>query len=643
MLNDDFFGQFQMEFQIPFIASRFVCIVDHKSPQLAAVISSYIASPGEYPLIFEFPTVTTAFYERTEEDIDEHQLSLSRGTTFATLMNNVLVRVSPVENVIIAGLSEDQLSYLYFLRHFNVITIKDISEVDFLLSPFVAEKGKIKCREENVLLGLNAALRSNSVLCFDNDAMEIALIGLHSGGLILLETEPYVSTVLGVNYAFSIGADIIFVDKSSEEDRQYVLEEFGRLGTGDLIAVDNIKQFLQPRIEGIAFPDFQFVTFFTTGLPYSFAIDNIIPSTYVHLHMDPDFFIINNILFHGKIRFGGAVVFSPGFFEDEETQSIKEKLTGSNHFVKELIGKSADVFNLSKNLQHFPYDIFHICTHGGEVEGHTVEEEFTDRDGNRHTVIYESLLTFFPSLRPGLLTVQHMQYFKYFDGLVWRSPELKAKAIPHYVFADMQNYMKESKAVDKKIGDKKKVSNSAGIQCSDRVYLPMLQTIASHSAPFIFNNACWSWYNAAERFLAAGVRSYVGTFWNIQNHIAVAFAKQFYELAFTGSVMEAIYQSLTLTKGSASENIYMVWGLHFTRLSHAKSVAASRESVYDELMLANGMWQHNLKDTPLASTRDNIEDILKWIFLESRITFTQADFESFKKRKGIEEDPDGGD
>lgn len=629
-----------MEFQIPSIASKFVCIVDHKCPQLAAVISSYIALPGEYPLIFEFPTVTTAYYERTEEEIDEHQLSLSRAEAFATLMNNILVRVSPVENLIIAGLSEDQISYLDFLRHFNIIRINDITEVDFALSPFIAGKGTIKCREDEFLLGLNAALRSNSILQFDSAAGDIPMVGVNTGGLVIIEKEPYVSTVLGVNYAHSIGADVILVDNCKEEDRQFVLDEFSKLGSGDPLAGDNIKQFLQPRIEGIVFSNFKFVTFFTTGLPYSFAIGNIIPSTYVHLHMDPDFFIVNNILFHGKTKFGGAVVFSPGFFEDEETQSVKQKLTDANYFVKELLGKNADVFNFSKNIQHFPYDVFHICTHGGEVEGHTVEEEFTDRDGNRHTVIYESLLSFFPSLRPGLLTVQHMTYFKFFDGMVWRSPELEAKEIPHYVFADMQNYMKDSKAVDKKIGEKKKVSNSAGIQCSDMVYLPMLQTIASHTAPFIFNNACWSWLNVAERFLGASTRSYIGTFWNVQNHIAVAFAKQFYELAFTNSIMESVHRSQTLTKGSDLENIYMVWGLHFSKLSKAKNIAGSRELVYDELMLAVGMWQRNLKDTPLASTRDNIEDILKWLFLESRTTFTPADFTNFKKRKGIDERPD---
>lgn len=620
-----------------------MCIVDHKRPQLAAVISSYIATPGEYPLIFEFPTVTTAYYERTEEDIDEHQLSLSRAEAFATLMNNILVRVSPVENLIIAGLSEDQISYLDFLRHFNVIQINDITEVDFALSPFLAGKGKIRCREEDFLLGLNAALRSNSILYFDHDAPEILLMNSNAPGLVIVEMEPFVSTVLGVNYAYSIGAEIVLLGQRSEEDRQYILDEFGRLGGGDRPAAEKIKQYIQPSIKEIVFAKFEFVTFFTTGLPYSFAIDNIIPSTYVHLHMDPDFFIVNNIIFHGRIRFGGAVVFSPGFFADEETQSVKEKLTGSNYFVKELLGKNADVFNFSKNIQLFPYDIFHICTHGGEVEGRTVEETFTDRDGNRHTVVYESLLTFFPSLRPGLLTVQHMTYFKFFDGMVWRSPELKAKAIPHYVFADMQNYLKDSKAVDKKIGDKKKVSNSAGIQCSDSVYLPMFQTIASHSAPFIFNNACWSWYNVAERFLAAAVRSYVGTLWNVQNHIAVAFANKFYELAFTRSIMEAVHESQAVTKGSDSENIYMVWGLHFSKLSHAKSTVVSRESVFDELMLANGMWQHNLKNTPLASTRDNIEDIIKWLFIEGRTTFTKADFESFKKRNGIEEDSVGGD
>jgi hypothetical protein len=599
---------------------------------LAAVISSYIATKNQYPLIFEFPTVSSPIYERKSEEIDENMLSVVRAGEFRTLVNNILVRISPIENLIIAGLSDDQKSYLSFLKHFNVIEIDDLENIDFLLSPFTEGKGKIECNPDNSLNGLHAALRSNSILQFKQGTPDIELKNSDGKGFVIIETEPFVATIIAINYAFSIDADIAFVNRASEDERLDILDKFAEFGAGNKYAGDEIRSLINQRLNNVDFNKSEFVTYFTTGIPYSFAIGNSLPSSYVNCHLRPDFFIVNNLIFHGAARFGGAVVFSPEFFKDEETKLISKFLSQSNYFVKELLGKEADILNLDMNVKLFAYDIFHICSHGGEVDGCTVEEEFEDRDSIKHTVVYDQLLSFSPSMRPGLIHVQQKNFFKRFDGMVWRSPELKAKNIPHYVFADMQNALHLSKAANKKTGPKKKITNSSGIQCSNGPHLAMFTTVGSHSSPFIFNNTCWSWYHVAEPFLAGGAKCYLGTFWNVENKEAVDFASTFYPLAFSHSIMDAVHQSMKSIVGSASENIYMIWGLHFTQLPHAKSMDKSREQIFEELMHASGAWQDNLRSTSLKSTRDSISDFLKWIYIESKTTFTDKDFALFRTK-----------
>lgn len=621
-----------MSRNIPPISTRFVCIVDHLRLDLAAIITSYIATRDHYPLLFEFPTVTSPHYERKSEAIDENMLSLIRAGEFRTYVNNILARIPPVEILIIAGLSEDQKSYLDFLHHFNVVEINSLDEVDFYLSPFIEGKGKIDCKPDDLLNGLNAALRSNSVLIFKEDAPEIELKNSGGKGLVAIEKEPFVATVLAVNYAFSIDADIAFLPRALDDDRLTILDKFAEFGGGDKYAGIEIRDSIIKRINHIDFNKSEFVTFFTTGLPYSFALGNLLPCTYVNCHLRPDFFIANNLLFHNASTFGGAVVFSPEFFIDEETKLVSRLLSLSNYFVKELIGKKANILNFDMNIKQFPYDIFHICSHGGEVDGSTVEENFKDQDGVTHTIAYDQVLSVSPSMRTGLVHLQRKDYFKKFDGMAWRSPELKAKNIPHYVFANMQNALRESKAVDKKIGLKKKISNSSAVQCSDGPHLAMFTVLASQSSPFIFNNTCWSWFHVAEAFLIAGAKCYIGTFWNVGNKVAIDFATSFYKLAFTQSVMDAVYHSMKTTTGTASENIYMVWGLHFSKLPQQRSVEKSREQVFRELMHASGTWQHMLKSTTLQSTRDLIADLLMWLFIETKTTFNDKDLALFKEK-----------
>jgi hypothetical protein len=619
---------------IPRIDNKFICIVDYKRPELAAIISSYLYKEDFYLPIFEFPSVSSKVYEPETDLVDENTLSRIRANEFATFCNNIAAQIGADDNIVIAGLSREQKSYLDFIDKFNVINIDDANEIDFHLSPFLAfPKEVLNCKKENLLLGLFISQRENRILRINESAEDVFTDLVNDRGIVIIEDDKYVSSVIAVNYASSINSNICIVKAASQDDKQAIKDNIEEWKKGDTDKYKEIENVINERIGGIEFTRFTFATFFTNGLPYSLILKNCIACTYVGLHLRPDFFIVNNLIFERRNQFGGAVVFSPQFFKDEETKLISSILNKSNYFVKDLFGKEANVYNLDMHLKQFPYDIFHICSHGGEIEGHSVEEDFIDRDGNKHTVLYDQVLSFSPSSRKGLITVQRKTYFKKLNGLVWKSKELKSKNYPHYVFADMQNAMHVSKASQKKIiGDNKRISNSCMIQCSDSTYQGMFNTLASHSSPFIFNNTCSSWFQIAEPFLSSGARGYIGTLWDVENKAAIDFATELYAVVFSDTILNSFQNALRSLNGSSSANIYIFWGLHFSTLMSFTNKEDSRAVVFKHLLRSFYRWKDRLSIIKNKTTQQLIADLIKWVISELATAFNRNDFDLLKQK-----------
>lgn len=67
-------------------------------------------------------------------------------------------------------------------------------------------------------------------------------------------------------------------------------------------------------------------------------------------------------------------------------------LSTNNFYLRALIGARATVAEFDYHAQHFPYDVLHICSHGGEVDGYEMSEQFVDQDGLTHEVEFEEVL-----------------------------------------------------------------------------------------------------------------------------------------------------------------------------------------------------------------------------------------------------------
>lgn len=251
---------------IPEISKEFFCIVDRNQPNLAATISSYLSRPGIYLPIFEFSCATIKKKDGEEEIIDEHVITRSRSETFNVFVANCIGRNGGCDNLILAGLSAEQKSYLTFLNKYNIIEISKVEDVEFLLAGFTQDKDEyLSCRPEEILEGLYQAIQTNSKLKIEDGADPLTAIDVKKDGLIVIENNPVVSSVIAVNYALSINAEIKVVaplaDKE-EKEISYLIQEWKK---GSDARYQELSDKVHERIGGIYFPSYEFATFFTGG------------------------------------------------------------------------------------------------------------------------------------------------------------------------------------------------------------------------------------------------------------------------------------------------------------------------------------------------------------------------------------------
>ncbi|GFD83883.1 hypothetical protein KUL118_67450 [Tenacibaculum sp. KUL118] len=606
-----------MKYNPPQIDNEFICIVNRNDNVLAALIASYIFKLNKYNLIFEFPSVTAEYRDFIGDVIDEHHITRVRANEFNIKVNNAINQVHGCKYLIIAGLNEEQKSYLTFLEDYNVIEIQDYYDVEVYLSAFNLKSDIIICREEEVLNGLYIAAKSDAILKIDDNAESILSCKLEkSNGIIVIEDIKKVSSVIATIYALSLNLSISITPKVIIDKREisYFIEQWKTTNNGQFF--NDLRAIVYPNIEHIDFEKYEFATFFTTGIPYSLIIENIIPCSHVNLYINPDFFVFNSIYFQNKFQLNSAIVFSPKEFEDEETDFVIQNFASNNYYVRGLIGEKASANSLDFHIKEFPFDLLHICSHGGEIGGYESKLDFIDRDGNKHIVEFDEVVTYDlttlnnTNLDEGIpVTVKNI--YKKFDGLIWRSKELKDKNFPNYVFSDMQNAI--SNGIDKTIRKPKRIiANSCAITCYSSYYQAMFNIIAGIHSPIIFNNTCWSWSDIADHFIASGARGYIGTLWDVDNGVAKKSAEHFYSNIFSKTIMNALHDSLIYSKEKREENIYIYYGLHFSSFSKAISVNKSKEEVIIRLITSLERWKDKLKNTRNESIKRNIKELLKW-------------------------------
>ena len=583
-----------VKFNAPVLRKDFIIVVRRSESELAAGAISYLFKPDSYLPVFEFPDVDISTNEPVLEP-DIFLIQLRRAEHFSTFLNNAIIQNGGCDNLVLLGLTNNQLSYLYFLKHYNVMQIDSANQLDAYLGGFAFDKqAPLICSAEQCYEGLTLALQQNCLLRIGphNATLPEQKEGLR--GIVIVERKSTVETTVAVNYAASIGAKVVIVKEMAKHENEQVLQLLENWDGGDPNALLFLLDKINSRIGGINFDQFEFATFFTDGLPYSLSV-NTIPVCHVNLEYRPDFFIHNAFKYELNKRSGSAVVFSPVFFDDEETETLINLLEFKNYYIRKLTGETATTYNLKNSIECYPFDLLHICSHGGEVSGTRSEVHFRGADGKGHEVEFDFVISIALTPYKDLHAVERLYYFKKLDGLTWRSQELRDKGYSNEVYAGIVDAI--SLAFDRKNVIKKypvpQVPNANAIKCIDFNYLANFDQMASDNhPPLIFNNTCWSWMNVSTSFLTGGARGYIGTITEVPNDKALRLAETFYDQVFDSNIIDAFHIASNEEIQDGTLPLYIYWGLHFSTLNNTDTIRTNRKFVFDDLKKRLANWRY---------------------------------------------------
>lgn len=594
----------------PELNTDFFCIVNWERQDLAALVSSYVHQPKKYSLMFEFPNPTT--YEDRKDDLlqDEHYISRVRSRDFNIYIHNTYKRIDGCKHLILVGLTSEQLSFLNFLDNKNLIIIDSYDDLVSELLPLVEKDKFLNVSKEQLCVALPFALHCGVLLNVVETANTDELIHYEPGnGLIVVEDDRKSSSIVGINYAASIEQPVEII-KPSTLSKYEIKNLITEWKNGNDNAFNDLSAAIYPNIDHITFENREFVTFFTKGSPYSLILKNIVPISHVHLNYRPDFFVFNNIHFNKYFEPFSSIVFSPLEFKDEETDYVIRTLEQNAIFVKPLVGEDATVYNIDNYVKEFPFSLIHFCSHGGEVEGSRITEDFIDSFGNKHTVIYDEVVSIAPSKYDKLIPVLVKRIWRELNGFKWKSEELKSQNIPSSVYAELANFVGTSENIDR--SNRVLVPDSAHIKCNHFVYQAMFRHLAAGHSPFVFNNTCSSWSDIADSFIGVGAKGYLGTLWDVNNTVAKETAELFYENIFNKTFLQSFNLALNASKGTNDENNYIFWGLHFSSMAKGRNISISRRVVLYHLKRSLETWKAKLKETTNPKRREDIQRFIEW-------------------------------
>jgi len=639
------------KYKVPKLETRIICVASHESdPTLLASVSSYSNDLNVYLPVFSFPKLGTFCKDKEKVDFQEDKfISHIIGRETQVLINNALARVNfgkNSEKLLLVGLDEMQKSYFSFLPPSLKIEIDNLDEVDEKLQ-FLGKKfdGEIICKRSDVIDGLILAKQQNKRIFINEEATQLTSPSIYNkAGIVIIESNHSINDIIAINYALSVDADVILIKPIERQEvhglQEYIYEWKRNNSTK---AYKKISKKIRKRIGySINFAKYKYATFFTQGLPYGLILKNIIPISHILKGLREDFLIFNTILRENLGNaFDSAIVFSPepedlGELAEVEARYTIDILEKNNFLVKKLIKEGATVDKFDKYGSHYPYDLLHICSHGGQTDGYYVVEKFIDRNGQEHVVEYEEVVGFSPGGKDmisgkDMVKVFSKAIFRKFDGLKWMSPELKAKHFPDYVFEDMRKalFNDEKDKKTSRVYINRPIYGSCHIRCYDSIHQGEFHAIGSHGCPFIFNNTCSSWLEIAVTIIAAGSRAYIGTLWNIRNDTAVQSAKIFYEKFLDENLIDAFYRMTKSIQNPIDADIYIFWGLHISTIQRPEKF--TKRKVLLELINSFFRWKQYAQKIEVPELKRNSFEAAMFIQREIKTNFRPEDLGNFKK------------
>lgn len=439
------------------------------------------------------------------------------------IRRNNLLALIPHNHLVIAGCREESCNLVMraLPRKYRqrVIKIKNEKNICEMLKPILrySNKNRIKMPyiEHNELTSLSS-----------------------SEQIAVIENSDSIGEVIAENFCVANGYKILKVERASEElvnQCEELMRDWNC--SEDSLSRNEAKQklfqLLRNRTGDLERKRFHRIVFFTRGIPYG-----ILPfkSPVAHLFLERDLGIQ---ILRGYVRYvektpgiAVALICDPGAIPDSESTRIKGILMNNGVEIVDLINKKATSYRFMHLIERYPYDFAMISSHAGEVDGRRVTEEFISSKGIKYTVIYDLYASLAPVPGDDRVIVQEMTVPISINNIPW-SNKKKIRENKDLSAFDLHEFNCRDRRKRKleRIERRKGIRFSNALQLHDLPWIPALHTLAETRFPIVFNNACSSWIQMANKFVFAGALVYIGTTKDISTSLASSCGSRFVELA----------------------------------------------------------------------------------------------------------------
>lgn len=543
---------------VPSLDRRVSCIAG--DIPLAASISSYFNDPETYFVTVYAPRLWLLFDERRKAKN---------------------VQIHNPDTVVLVGLDKEQLKALKpLLKGYKLIVIKSAWQITWKLWRFHKKfDGELRCKAIDVSVALLHAKRNNLKLIVDESADDFNIDRSDKKTLVVLEARGDLSDVISANYAFAFDSDLIMIkgverSVAGKMDRQ--LSDINQMKKKNRSEAIKMLVKLEQDLKAIADIDisnYESATFITYGLPYGICYRG--DSCVCHVFRYPSIgeFFLNNIwLEHHESFIGVGLMFAPYRFEEEEHGGFDEvyfvmhKLAvDCMYYALSLEEEKATVQSLENFMHHYPLELIHITSHGGEGDGYRCNFKFEDPNGERHELIVEEAISAKPGMvkfdKSGNAKVISKFFFENatIDGIPWF--EYSFEKLP----AELRDYVIQTiKPTRERI---KFVRGSNQIFCADGASFASIH--ATILSPVVFNNSCCSMSQLGSTIIAAGAKCYIGTNWSVGARNATLVACAFYENIMKDTLLKSLWKAMSLHLDPADVlewKNYIFVGTHFSTL-----------------------------------------------------------------------------
>lgn len=366
--------------------------------------------------------------------------------------------------------------------------------------------------------GLLTALRQQRTITFSETASSTEPIPSRSGHLVVCEDGDDHAQVVAANYAYSLDAGLCLIPEMDRRLCEDLLETFYSVYDLEESVSDALDR-LQGKFRELAGPlpldGIRSITFITSWLPLGTAFPDV-PSTHLAMYPQLGISVLAGFSAEQDERkgIGCAILVDPKKTEAPEIDAATKLLRDRGVFIRGYMGPAANVLDVSRMVELYPYDLLVIATHCGDASGWRWTYEFEDSSGALRRLEVDTAIGVALSDRgDDKVLVSQLFNFAALDGVSWLDPDRDSKLVVGSAIRDFGERIDELKPVSKVSIDR--VHRSAVLQMHDNNYLPMPRSIAGHGAPVILNNACASWHRLSEVFVLGGARAYLGTLYPV--------------------------------------------------------------------------------------------------------------------------------